>query len=69
MATKRLYTTPGQWNDLETPEGRANLRSDLFNVLEFPDVYGLKKRYSKGSKCFEVTVTVKRVRATKPKTK
>lgn len=59
----RLYTTPGEWNDLDTPQGRANMRSDLLNALEYPDTYGLKKRASKGSKCFEIKITIKRARA------
>lgn len=61
----KLYTNPEGPNDLSTAQGRANLKKDMFNALEYPDVYGLQKRRGKGSKCYEITVTVKAVRAAK----
>ena len=58
----KFYTAPNESCDLDTAKGRKYLKEDMLSALEHPDSYGLKKRASKGSKCYEITVTIKRVK-------
>lgn len=61
----RLFTTPNEPHDLETALGRKCLKADMLSALEYPDVYGLRKRAVKGSKQYEITVTIKAVKIKK----
>lgn len=61
----KLYTKPCEYCDIDTARGRKNLKADMLGALEYPEIYGLKKYASKGSKCYEITVTIKRVSAKK----
>lgn len=64
----KVYSNPDEPCQLDTAQGRKFLIKDMFSGLEYLDEYGLLRKTCKNSRCYEISVTVKRVKS-QPKKK
>lgn len=68
---RRFFTMRDEPCRIVSSTGKRFLCVDMFGALDFPDTYGLSNRRHKGAKCYEVEITIKRIKVppTKPKRK
>lgn len=59
---RRFFTMRDEPCQVNNARGRKFLFLDMMNALEYPEEYGLSKRRSKGAKCYQVEITIKRVK-------